>query len=133
MSDVFISYSKDDDAVAETLERRLHSLAFKIWWDRRLYAGEDFQGTILAALNAAKAVIVIWSDASVRSRWVLDEANRAMNVDKLIPTHVPQFDLANLPLGFGRQHTISVDDLPAISGAFLRLGVKRRLIRRSRY
>jgi hypothetical protein len=125
MSDVFICYSKQDRPVAEILAYRLNAFGFDTWWDSNLHAGEDFEVVIRAALDAAKAVIVIWSDAAAQSPWVRDEAKRAMTQDKLIPTHIPQFNLANLPLGFGQRHTSNVEDIQEILFALDRLGVER--------
>lgn len=124
MTDIFISYSQQDRPIAENLAKRLGALGFRIWWDLELYAGEDFHDAILNALKAAKAVIVIWSDTAARSPWVRDEARRAMEQSKLIATHLPQFDLANLPMPFGTLHTSRVDDLPTILRALNKFGVQ---------
>jgi hypothetical protein len=55
---------------------------------------------ILARVREAKALAAIWSDRSVGSRWVCEEAEEAANATKLISITAPDFDLANLPLGF---------------------------------
>lgn len=106
MTDVFISYSRQDRPVAAALD--LERLNIRAWWDFDLYAGQDFHDAVLTALDAAKAVIVIWSETAVRSPWVRDEATRASRQSKLVTTHVSTFDLANLPLGFGQRHSTDV-------------------------
>ena len=72
---------------------------------------DDFRDVILDELKLAKAVIVIWSESSVRSKFVRDEADRADKNDKLIATCMAGFDLQSLPLGFGGRHCHSVEEL----------------------
>jgi hypothetical protein len=55
-------------------------------------------------------VIVIWSADSAASPWVRDEARRAARQKKLITVHVPGFDPAQVPLGFGDNHSESIQD-----------------------
>jgi len=69
MSDIFISYSKHDRSTAQALADDLTSLGASVWWDFELYAGDDFHHLILEAINAASAVIVIWSPTAGKSRW----------------------------------------------------------------
>jgi hypothetical protein len=86
-------------------------------------AGQDVHDAILAALDDAKVVVVIWSDTATRSPWVRDEATRAARQNKLVTTHVPAFDLGDLPLGFGQRHSTDVGDRPAVVRALASLGV----------
>ncbi|MEL6317543.1 MAG: toll/interleukin-1 receptor domain-containing protein, partial [Pseudomonadota bacterium] len=85
MADVFISYARADEAFAERLAKRLEALGLSVWWDRRLLPGDDWELAIEEAIDAAKAVIVIWSQESVRSKPVRAEARRADRRDKLVP------------------------------------------------
>ena len=89
MSDVFISYSRADQAQAKDLARYLNSLGYKVWWDTELLGSDDFNDVIYAALSKAKAAIVIWSKTAVRSHFVRDEARFALQNDKLIATKHP--------------------------------------------
>jgi len=56
-------------------------------------------------LKNAQCVIVLWSEHSVESDWVLDEAGLAK--DKLIPILIDKVDI---PLGFGQIHTLDFLD-----------------------
>ena len=123
MSDVFISYSRTDRALAQALADDLTGRGVDVWWDLELYAGQDFHDAILAALDACKAVIVIWSAAAARSPWVRDEASRAARDNKLITTHAPGFDLAHIPLGMGQRQCEDVTDRAAIIKALGKLEV----------
>jgi hypothetical protein len=79
---------------------------------------------LLDELTKAKAVIVIWSATSVKSRFVIDEAGRALNADKLISTCLPGFNLTTLPLGFGGRHTDLVSERRKICTALRNMGVE---------
>ncbi|MGE0828719.1 MAG: toll/interleukin-1 receptor domain-containing protein [Hyphomonadaceae bacterium] len=74
MADVFISYKREDRAWAERVEALVTGAGFTTWWDTSLVAGEHFNEAIDRELNAARCVVVVWSEASKRSRWVQAEA-----------------------------------------------------------
>jgi hypothetical protein len=112
--DVFISYSKRDRAIAQNLASSLRRHGITVWWDMNLDAGIDFHDAIAAALDAAKAVVVVWSESAVASRWVRDEADRAARQGKLIQSHLPEFDPGRIPLGFGQLHSERVDNIPML-------------------
>ncbi len=122
-ADVVVSYARRDSAVAEPLIMYLRAQGINVWWDRELYSGEDLHDAIAAALEAAKAVVVIWSDAAVASMWVRDEARRGAKKSKLITTHVPGFDLEKIPLGFGERHCANIEDRAQLIRALGRYGV----------
>jgi membrane-associated phospholipid phosphatase len=85
MSDIFISYSRNDRSKAETLARALAEVGWSVWWDRNIPAGKDFAKVIEAALEDSKVAIVLWSEHSVGSRWVLTEADAAADRGILMP------------------------------------------------
>ena len=82
--DVLISYSHTERSLAETLAQSLRAQGIDVWWDDSLVSGEDYGARINERLDSAKAVIVIWSPASVKSDWVRDEAERALTANKLV-------------------------------------------------
>lgn len=107
---VFISYSRKDKVIAKALADDLAAAGVPVWWDREIYPGDDFHNAIVTALDQAQAVIVIWSADSAASPWVRDEARRAARQKKLITVHLPGFDPAQVPLGFGDNHSESIED-----------------------
>ena len=48
-----------------------------MWYDARLPAHRAYADVIQEQLDAAKAVLIVWSDEAVRSHWVRSEADRA--------------------------------------------------------
>jgi tetratricopeptide (TPR) repeat protein len=98
MADVFISYASQDRDRVKPLAEALQSRRFDVWWDRSLAAGQDYADVIERELKAAKAVIVVWSNASASSTYVRDEAGRARDEGRLVPV---MLDPIAIPLGFG--------------------------------
>jgi adenylate cyclase len=84
MADVFISYSKVEPQLTEDLAKELEQRGLSVWWDTKLIPGEAFYKTIVAELQRAKAVVVIWTPSSVNSDWVYSEASRARDLHKLV-------------------------------------------------
>jgi hypothetical protein len=105
VSDIFISYKREEQAVARQLASALETEGWTVWWDPQLRAGEHFDDEIEKALNEARCVIVMWSERSVRSRYVKDEATYALNRRKLVPVMIEE---VQLPFRFEGLHTTSL-------------------------
>jgi TolB-like protein/Tfp pilus assembly protein PilF len=103
MADIFISYARPDRARIESLAVALEAEGFSLWWDRQIEGGAEFAQSIEAELRAAKAVIVAWSEQSLASHWVRDEADFAREESKLLPLSL---DGVPPPLGSRQLHTI---------------------------
>lgn len=88
MADVFVSYKRDDRAAAERIIARLTQEGLSVWWDSRLEAGASFGEKIAHEIDEAKCVMVIWSKASVDSKWVYAEATEADSQGKLVPVTI---------------------------------------------
>ena len=70
MPDIFISYSSRDRARIAPLVEYFETAGLEVWWDRHINAGSSYAKDIEDALDAAKAVAVVWSRHSVQSDWV---------------------------------------------------------------
>jgi S1-C subfamily serine protease len=66
VADIFISYASPDRERARLLADGLERHGWSAWWDREIQHGRAFDDAIEEALNAARCVIVLWSNASVR-------------------------------------------------------------------
>lgn len=97
MSDIFISYAREDAAEAERLAAALTAAGHACWWDRDLVSGARYLAETEARLQAAKAVVVIWSKESIKSHWVADEAGAGRDDGRLAAL---TFDGSVPPLGF---------------------------------
>jgi hypothetical protein len=102
---IFVSYKSEDRhrarLVAEALERR----GWPVWWDRDIQAGQAFRRVIAQALDDAVCMVVLWTDRSVESDWVLEEAQDAKTRGILIPVLL---DEVRPPLGFGQMQSTSL-------------------------
>jgi len=86
--DIFLSYSRDDQARARQFAEALSREGFKVWWDQTLRSGENYDQVTERALRDAKAVVVLWSKKSVDSRWVRSEATLADRNRTLVPVMI---------------------------------------------
>jgi hypothetical protein len=104
-TDIFISYSREDREVVRKFAHALSSEGLRVWWDNALHSGDTFDEVIEAQLRAAKAVLVLWSPRSVKSRWVRAEATLADRRNKLVPVIIEPCDR---PIIFELAHTIDL-------------------------
>ncbi len=93
MSDIFISYAREDKQHAAMLASAFRAERWSVWWDETLRAGTAFDDVIEREVAAARCVVVLWSSHSIASRWVRaeveDAANRGILVPVLIEAVVP--------------------------------------------
>jgi formylglycine-generating enzyme required for sulfatase activity len=97
MADIFISYAHEDEPRIRELVPALEKYRWSIFWDRRIPAGKSWQSYIGKALSEAKCVIVVWSQHSITSEWVIEEANDAKERGCIVPVRL---DSVKPPLGF---------------------------------
>src|SRR5215813_10978358 len=119
MADVFVSYAKTDRPLASKLVAMLEAEGWKVCWDTSLAIGDDFRNEIMTELGRARAVIVIWTDASIKSDWVRSEAGRAQADRKLIPVKLEHLTYKDLPPPFDVLHTENVSENDKIRAAVI--------------
>ena len=88
MPDIFLSYSREDQATARRFAEGLQREGFDVWWDQSLRSGESYDEVTEQALKGARAVVVLWSKTSVASRWVRAEATIADRAGTLVPVMI---------------------------------------------
>jgi TolB-like protein len=93
MPDIFLSYNREDQAVARRFAEAFEAEGFSVWWDVTLRSGEAYDQVTEQALRTAKAVVVLWSPRSVVSRWVRAEATLAERQKTLLPVRIEPCDL----------------------------------------
>ncbi len=92
MPDIFLSYNREDQAVARHFAEAFEREGFTVWWDATLRSGEAYDQVTERALKTAKAVVVLWSTRSVESRWVRAEATLADRNKTLVPAMIEPCD-----------------------------------------
>jgi len=106
MADVFVSYARSERALVAPLVAALEGAGLSVWWDSEITAGQQFDDRIDAELDAAKAVLVVWTPTSVGSRWVRGEAREGAERGILVPV---RFQDARLPMDVRAIHTTDLD------------------------
>ncbi|HEY2753405.1 TIR domain-containing protein [Phenylobacterium sp.] len=107
---IFVSYARPTADRARMVARALEGDGCDVWIDDRLLAHRSFTDAIEEALEAAGAVLVLWSAEAVKSDWVRAEASRAREMGKLVQVRL---DGCSLPLPYDQIHCI---DLSSWSG-----------------
>src|SRR5262249_28959 len=97
MSDVFISYAREDQVPAQMVAEALEREGWSIFWDRTIPIGKTWRQTIGQELDDARCVIVLWSKISIESAWVQDEADEAKQRGVLVPILIEN---VQPPMGF---------------------------------
>ncbi len=105
MPRVFLSYDRQDAAEAQAIVDVLEKGGHSVWWDKHIKGGARYSKEIDKALKQAEGVVVLWSERSVESDWVKDEAATGRDTGRLIPVAL---DGATPPLGFRQFQTIDL-------------------------
>lgn len=122
MADIFISYARAHHETTRNLARDLEAAGYSVWWDTSLLTGDVYRTTLDEQIEAAKAVIIIWTPESINSLWVVAEAEHALRLGKLFNTlHGVQPE--KVPKPFNQVHGVDVTDRAAILTALSVNGV----------
>jgi hypothetical protein len=97
--DIFLSYSSRDLKRAKIIIEALEKKGFSVWWDTKIPPGTTFDEFIEKNLKATKCVIALWSNNSILSNWVKEEALYGRKKGILIPVLI---DDVEIPFGFSR-------------------------------
>lgn len=105
MARIFLSYAREDVDSAKQLAESIGRAGHEVWWDRHIHGGSRFTTEIDRALKDADVIVVMWTDASVESAWVQDEAAEGRDTERLVPVSL---NGCRPPLGFRQFHTIEL-------------------------
>lgn len=121
---IFLSYAHGDHAPAQRLARALEGAGYAVWWDELIEGGTRYAASIDEALQAADAVVVLWSRQSVDSDWVRDEAAQGRERQRLVPLSL---DGSAPPLGFRQIQVVDISGWRGRSHAPQLEAVKRAI------
>ena len=102
MADIFISYSREDREWVENFAAQLQSEGFTVWWDWDLLVGKRYRETIDLELQGCRVAVVVWSQHSIQSDFVRDEAEEAQQRNILVPVLK---EIVRPPAGFRQIQT----------------------------
>ena len=114
MSDIFISYAREDRPRAEAIAKALEEHGWSVWWDRDIRAGKNIASVIEEEIGKARCVVVLWSATSVRRDWVNDEAREGNERGILVPVLIEN---VRPPLGFRSMHAADLTGWERDAGA----------------
>lgn len=105
--EIFLSYSRDDQALAAEYAARLEEEGFVVWWDVHIPLGDTFDRAIEERMARAQAALVLWTEHSVKSQWVRAEAATALESGKLVPVVCAPCEL---PIQFRHINALDMTD-----------------------
>jgi hypothetical protein len=98
----YISYSSKDEEFARRLHGRLRDANVPVWfWPEDMRAGNVIQEQVETAIQGHDKLLIVLSEASLRSEWVMKELRLAREAErqggkrKLFPVRLA--DIENLP------------------------------------
>ncbi len=109
MSDIFVSYARNDRSRVQPLVRLLEDNGFSVWWDREIIPGSSFEDVIDEQLLQAKLVVVVWTKDSIQSDWVQAEASDALDRGILLPVLLEN---VRIPVAFRRKQSVNLVGWP---------------------
>lgn len=117
MTKIFLSYDREDLPTARKLAAALEQCGHSVWWDRHIKGGSQYADEIEKALDAAEAIVVLWSKNSIASAWVRDEAAAGRDSGRLVPLSLGE---CVPPLGFRQYQTLQLTNVgkPGSEGVF---------------
>ena len=107
MSDIFISYHKDDVDRANVLQGALREFGWSIWWDHEIATSQVYDEAITSELYTAKCVLVLWTKKSVSSQRVKGDTQIGADRNVLFPIIM---DDVEIPMDFKRFQTANLSD-----------------------
>lgn len=100
----FVSYAHQDQERVRSIVGYLKSRRIVVWWDDLLKPGDEWGRALKQKLADAACVVVMWSEASVRSIYVAAEArealDRARGSGRLVPVLLDEHAASDIPLPF---------------------------------
>jgi TIR domain len=97
-TDAFISHASENSDFAEIIGRALKAGRLRTWVDRSdVRFGSLLRNQIQSAIRDSRVLVLLWSEAAFKSRWVMAEIFMAFYLERFIipcvldATPLPQF------------------------------------------
>lgn len=109
MTDVFISYKREERTRCAAIYNALVDLKLAVWFDAHIEPGTDFDREIEREVRSAKAVLVLWSALAADSDWIRAEARTGRQTERLVAARL---DDCLPPLEFASVQAVDLFDAP---------------------
>jgi hypothetical protein len=107
MTDVFISYKREERGRCVAIYNALVDLKLSVWFDAHIEPGTDFDREIEREVRRARAVLVLWSELAADSDWIRAEARTGRQSDRLVAVRL---DDCLPPLEFASVQAVDLFD-----------------------
>jgi DNA-binding NarL/FixJ family response regulator len=108
-SAVFISYSNEDEPLADEIRQALTGRSVKVFMaSRSLTGGDRWEDAIRDSIVASQEMLIIVTPKSIRSAWVLVEAGAGWALGKRITPCILSVDPAELPEAISKHQARSI-------------------------
>ena len=111
MTDIFLSYAREDMDFAAALVSALKEAEYSVWFDNYTPTASQWEDIIERELERARCVLMLWSDHSMASAWVRKEGMVGLDRAVLVPVRISQ---SAIPDGF---ESIQFADLTSWNGS----------------
>jgi formylglycine-generating enzyme required for sulfatase activity len=105
VTDVFLSYKREDAEIASRIVDALRESGVSVWWDDGITPRQAWDTEIEQAISAASTVMVLWSPRSIVSEWVRTEAHYGKDRGKLVPAII---EPCTIPIAFALTQTVNI-------------------------
>lgn len=107
MTDVFISYKREERPRCVAIYNALIDLKLSVWFDAHIEPGTDFDREIEREVRSAASVLVLWSERAADSDWIRAEARTGRQTNRLVAIRL---DDCLPPLEFASVQAIDLFD-----------------------
>lgn len=117
MAKVFISYKREEQELAQFVRTKFAELGIEYFMDDELSPDENYSLGLDRQLAEAGAVLVLWTNLSVRSEFVYSEAQKGNRRRVLVAARFNQLSFDDLPVPFNAFQTSDLSDWRATGAA----------------
>ncbi len=82
--DIFLSYSRTDQSVADAFFKAASKSGLTVWYDQLVPGGHDWREAIVRALSQSNALVILFSETSNSSTQLIKELAVADNLGKAV-------------------------------------------------
>lgn len=110
-NDLFISYAREDEAIANKLIAILQERGVTVFYDRHLSDGDIFTDALRTGLIQSKEILLICSPSSKQSQWVFREYSAAWALGMTVNIVTHRMSRKDLPSAFSQIHATPYDEI----------------------
>lgn len=107
MTDVFISYKREERPRCVAIYNALVDLKLAVWFDAHIEPGTSFDREIEREVRGSKAILVLWSAIACDSDWIRAEARTGKQANRLVAARL---DDCLPPLEFASVQAVDLFD-----------------------